>query len=134
MYVHVELPIGGLTALPCYMQLQCKVHHPIGHENAPSKPKIHVTDPRKISKAENQRIATAYLQCKCQFVQDFSSMFSMVANCIDIINYITGIGNGSRELILLIHALTNNHRWNSFLNNSNRKTSFSRKVYLQEYW
>ena len=31
---------------------------------------------------------------------------------IDNINYVTGIGNGSRELILVIHALTNNHCWN----------------------
>ena len=53
---------------------------------------------------------------------------------IDIIYYVTGIGNGSRELILVIHALANNHRWNCFLNNSNRKSSFSQKVKLQEYW
>ena len=38
-------------------------------------------------------------------------------------NYVPGIGNGSRELMLAIHALANNHCWN----NSKRKTIFSTK-------
>ena len=31
---------------------------------------------------------------------------------IDSINYVTGIGNGSRELIIIIHVPANNHCWN----------------------
>ena len=53
---------------------------------------------------------------------------------IHSIHYIIGIGNGSCELILVIHALANNRSWKCFLNNSNRKASFSRRIRLQEYW
>ena len=55
-------------------------------------------------------------------------------SAIGLITYVTGIGNGSRELILIIHALANNHCWKCFLNKSNRKTSFSQRIRLQEYW
>ena len=50
-----------------------------------------------------------------------------VGGFIHIINYVTVIGNGSRELYLVIHALASNCRWKCYLNISNRKTSFFTK-------
>ena len=38
----------------------------------------------------------------------------MLTVYIDIINYVTGIGNWSRELNLVIHTLASNHCWKCF--------------------
>ena len=46
---------------------------------------------------------------------------------IDIIDYVTGIGNGSREIIHVIDAIASNHRRNCSRTFSNKKTCFLTK-------
>ena len=54
---------------------------------------------------------------------------------INIKTYITGIGNGSRELYLVVQALGSSDFWKCFLNISSREgVFFFKRIKPQEYW